>query len=288
MEKIDPDRLLSTLTLQPPRANRFIVTLYGDVVEPRGGALWMGSLIESCAQQGISESLVRTAVSRLVASGHLEGQRIGRKSFYRLTVTAREEFAYAARLFYEPLPTPDKWLVALDRDAAPARRWAQLGPRTYIASDISDDVSRAGILLEARSLCGDRAIGQVASELWPLSDLAAQYQDFVLLFEGLYNHIAAGGQLSPQEALRLRLQLVHRFRLIVLQDPRLPEEALCQPWPGVAARRVFSNIYLGLTGQADDYIAQTMQDADGTLPAKTEETERRKASLEDCRAQITG
>ena len=52
-----------------PRAPAFLVTLYGDVVEPRGGTLWMGSLIECCAMHGLSESLVRTAVSRLVGAG---------------------------------------------------------------------------------------------------------------------------------------------------------------------------------------------------------------------------
>jgi len=45
------------------RAGSFIVTLYGDVVEPRGGRLWMGNIIETCASMGISETLVRTAVS---------------------------------------------------------------------------------------------------------------------------------------------------------------------------------------------------------------------------------
>lgn len=52
----------------PLRAASFIVTIYGDVVEPRGGAIWIGNLIEICAGVGISETLVRTAVSRLVAA----------------------------------------------------------------------------------------------------------------------------------------------------------------------------------------------------------------------------
>ena len=54
-------------------AASFIVTIYGDVALPRGEVLWMGSLIGVCARVGISENLVRTAVSRLVAAGRLEG-----------------------------------------------------------------------------------------------------------------------------------------------------------------------------------------------------------------------
>ncbi len=59
------------------RAASFIVTLYGDVVEPRGGLLWMGTLVEVCALVGISETRVRTAVSRLVAAGPARGDARG-------------------------------------------------------------------------------------------------------------------------------------------------------------------------------------------------------------------
>ena len=78
------------------RANGFIITVYGDVAEPRGGRLWMATLIEICGSVGISETLLRTAVSRLVAAGRLEGARVGRRSSYRLTEAARREFAEAA------------------------------------------------------------------------------------------------------------------------------------------------------------------------------------------------
>ena len=65
---------------EPPHAARFIVTIYGDIAEPRSGELWMGSLIELCGAVGISESLVRTAVSRLVSAEQLVGQRKGRRT----------------------------------------------------------------------------------------------------------------------------------------------------------------------------------------------------------------
>ena len=96
-----------------PRAPAFIVTLYGDAIEPRGGTLWMGDLVSCCAEQGISESLVRTAVSRLVAAGKLLGERIGRKSFYRLTDQAQAEFRSASKVLYTPPPMARGWLLAL-------------------------------------------------------------------------------------------------------------------------------------------------------------------------------
>ncbi|MEP5624759.1 MAG: PaaX family transcriptional regulator, partial [Hyphomicrobiales bacterium] len=86
----------------PPKAAQLIVSIYGDIVEPRGGVLWMGDLIALCARFGVNESLVRTAVSRLVSRNQLSGERIGRRSYYGLTATARIEFHSAAELFFGP------------------------------------------------------------------------------------------------------------------------------------------------------------------------------------------
>ena len=44
---------------------------------------------------GIEDGAVRTAVSRLVGAGRLVGERIGRRSFYRLSDPAQAEFAAA-------------------------------------------------------------------------------------------------------------------------------------------------------------------------------------------------
>ncbi|MFD2816395.1 hypothetical protein ACFSYD_21480 [Paracoccus aerius] len=115
----------------PITAGSFIVTVYGDVVVPRGEVLWIGSLIEICSRIGISENLVRTAVSRLVSADRLQGTRVGRRSFYRLAPAARAEFAQAARMLYaRPQPSGD-WLVMLHPDmpekVARSHRMARIG-----------------------------------------------------------------------------------------------------------------------------------------------------------------
>ena len=128
------------------RAAGFIVTLYGDVVEPRGGLLWMGNLVEVCALVGISETRVRTAVSRLVAAGRLEGMRDGRRSYYRLTEAARREFAAAAALVFAPPPRPAGWLIA-EGEAAPG--FAALGGGLMIGPDAgAPPAGRAGLRRE--------------------------------------------------------------------------------------------------------------------------------------------
>src|SRR5690625_4764378 len=108
-------------------AASFIVTLYGDVVEPRGGVLWMGSMIQAAQALGITENQVRTAVSRLVRAGQFQGERIGRRSYYRLTAAARDEFNDAAEVIYA-LKSQHRWqLVYVGADDALMIRLMRLG-----------------------------------------------------------------------------------------------------------------------------------------------------------------
>ncbi len=277
--EMDFDRFLGAGASGALRANRFIVTVYGDVVEPRGGSLWMGSLIDCCAQQGISESLVRTAVSRLVSSGHLQGDRVGRKSYYRLTQPAREEFAQAARLFYDPLPEPTGWLICLDQDGTPGQRWGQLGPRSYIASDVEGGRVPNGVVLRAVRLPESKDMHELGQSLWPLADLAQQYGAFVACFGPLRDRLSGGQSVTSAQALALRLRMVHRYRQVVLDDPRLPATALGPDWAGFAARRLFAETYLLLSDLADQEAGNALSAEAGRLDAVTPAIQMRLQSV---------
>lgn len=131
-ESIVLKRLLDGLTL---RATSVIVTIYGDIVVPRGGTLWMGTLIQICADLGLSETLVRTAVSRLVAAGQLSGVREGRRSYYQLADSAVAEFAEAAELLYGREQPADGWAIhrcELPTDIILKSAMARIGPDLYL------------------------------------------------------------------------------------------------------------------------------------------------------------
>jgi len=258
-----------------PRAPAFIVTLYGDAIEPRGGTLWMGDLVTCCAQQGISESLVRTAVSRLVAAGKLLGERIGRKSYYRLTEPAQTEFKEAARVLYAPPPQARGWLIAPAADEPLPDGWALMGQRTAIAPNRDDITRLPGPLLSAETIQDPEGWPKLAADLWELDSVAERYLRFLSRFKSLASLLGEGaGQLdvSGDQALALRLQLVHHYRLAALRDPRLPREALPARWPGVEARRLFVTAYLALADAADAYVGRTFRDSDGLLLSSTETT----------------
>src|SRR6201990_1009934 len=85
---------------RPLRAGSLIVTLFGDSLLPRGGAIALGSLIELAAPFGLNERLVRTAAARLAQDGWLAARRVGKRSEYRLTEDGRVQFAEATERIY--------------------------------------------------------------------------------------------------------------------------------------------------------------------------------------------
>ena len=91
MQKRDPlsvavGRLRDDFQARPPvRAWSLIITLYGDAIVPRGGSLWLGSLVDIMSLFKIDAGHVRTAMSRLTADGWLTREKAGRNSYYRLT-----------------------------------------------------------------------------------------------------------------------------------------------------------------------------------------------------------
>lgn len=275
-------RLVDTL---PLRAGGFIVTLYGDVVEPRGGRLWMGNIVETCRTVGISETLVRTAVSRLVAAGQLTGERQGRRSFYRLTPAARHEFLSAARTLFEPQPETSWLFVWLGPDqtgeAGPSLERAgfvRLGPQWLLGPALPGPMDPALVVFEASQAAGPGLRDLVAAH-WDLAAFDAAYAVVLSAFAGIAEMLDAGPCLSDAEALQLRLLLVHAYRHAALRDARLPAAALPPDWSGHRARRLFADLYLRLSPAADRYVGRHLLAGDDLLPAQTSETLGRAASL---------
>ena len=262
------------LPADTPRATSFIVTIYGDVVEPRGGVLWMGTLIACCARHGLSESLVRTAVSRLVAAGRLEGVRVGRKSYYQLSDAARAEFRAAARLLFAPPPVPTGWLTCVSeslREADLPAPWVRIAPNVALAPDGDDTPRFGGLVLRSDRVEDAAALRTLARECWRLGEVASDYERFL----SRHGPLAGVGAIAPADALALRLRLVHDYRRAALSDPRLPRAAWPSEWPAERARALFVRAYLALSPAADQSVGAEFLTQTGTLPARTEATDRR-------------
>jgi len=270
------DAVTALLVDLPIKAASFIVTIYGDVVEPRGGVIWIGNLIETCKSVGITETLVRTAVSRLVTAGQLVGEREGRRSFYRLTDAAQGEFVEAASLFYGPKPAvrwqfvlingpaPEEIMQGLERDG-----FARLNPRLAVGTHPAPPLPGRVVVFDAQLATDNGALREFAEEAWNLSRFAEAYEEFVGRFGSFSLDVADCAALSPFDCLIARLLLVHQYRLIVLREPHLPQSALPDNWPGEAARRLFADLYLLLSKKADGYVGRRFVNDVGRLQEAT-------------------
>ncbi len=287
----DADRrigdLIQKITLETPlRAAGFIVTIYGDVVEPRGGVAWVGNLIETCATVGISETLVRTAVSRLVAAGQLVGEREGRRSYYGLSQAARAEFAVAATTLFGGAgdhgwqfahvlgDSPEEHMEALERLG-----YSRLNARLAVGPIRHLGGSHHLLLFKVGTISSEPGLRAFVAENWDLERYKAAYLAFIEQFSPLADG-AVEGDLTSAMALTARLLLIHRFRSVLLHDPRLPDEALPTDWPGREARVLFARLYRALSSAADRYIAENFVSPAGGLPARSSATDQRLASLE--------
>ena len=68
-------RIIEQLKREPSRTGSIVITLFGDAIVPRGGSVWLGTLLEFFKTLDIDSGVVRTAMSRLAADGWLEREQ---------------------------------------------------------------------------------------------------------------------------------------------------------------------------------------------------------------------
>src|SRR5881392_3572583 len=230
-------RIIQQLKREPSRTGSIVVTVFGDAIVPRGGSVWLGTLLEFFEQLDIDASVVRTAMSRLTADGWFERSKIGRNSFYRLVQSGRQTFDIATKHIYDP-PLSD-WtgrfeLLLIgngeDRDASrEALKNAGFGsplPGVWVAPSgvpVPEEAARA-IRLEVSA--EDDSGRRLLSESWPLDRTADAYLKFMKIFEPVRARINRRARLSDSEAFTARILLIHYYHRVVLRDPLLPTSLL--------------------------------------------------------------
>jgi len=282
-------RLLKALD---PHANSLIITMFGDAILPRGGNIWLGSLIALAKPFGISERLVRTGVYRLAREGWLHSKAKGRRSYYTITPSGLHKFADADRRIYAAdAPSWDgHWRLVqiLPRIGQSERqnlrrelKWlgfGQISP-TLLAHPAADEGAvetlldglgiTQGVLAfraEAAGFVGADTIRDAARDAWELGLLNADYERFLSNFSWLTQNGQAIGHLSDLDCFVLRTLLIHDYRRILLKDPRLPADLLPDGWNGDAARTACAQIYKAIATRADAHLTDLMETYGGVIP----------------------
>ncbi|MBO1904375.1 phenylacetic acid degradation operon negative regulatory protein PaaX [Microvirga sp. 3-52] len=274
----------------PIRAGSLIVTVFGDAVVPRGGVLSLTTLHEIMRAFRISDTLVRTALSRLVSEGWFERWKVGRNSYYRLTPQGHEAFAEATqRIYTDP---PQNWQGSFDllllenaqdrsalRAELSAAGYGSLGPDLLLAAAASG--GKTGPFLRLAASPADLPTARrLVERAWPLADIESRYRRFIDTYAGILGALERGAGFTNLDALLVRILLIHDYRRAVLKDPLLPAQLLPRPWAGTAARALCGTIYRTVLPAAEHWIDAHAQNDVGPLPAVDRDFRQRFASLE--------
>ena len=295
-----------SLKESPPRANSLIITIFGDSIAPHGGAAWLGNLIDVLAPFGLDHRLVRTSAFRLSEEGWLESRREGRRSLYSLTSSGLRRFENAYRRIYT-LPSK-KWegawtLVLFPRatitapERAELRReleWEGFGliaPGVFghpaanatVVNEILKGLrlSDKVFVIAAKDLDGfaARPIRELVQECWTLEELAAGYRNYLTRFEPILELLQSSVAMTTEQAFQIRTLLIHSFRRVTLRDPHFPAEMLPEEWPGHPAYALCRELYRHCYKQAELYVMDKLEGAEGKLPKAASEFYRRFGGL---------
>lgn len=284
------------------QAGSLIISLLGDIVIPRGGRIWLGSMIRLLEPMGLNERLIRTSVFRLAKEEWLRAESVGRRADYLPTETGRKRFLEASRHIYASnAPAWDRrWRLILlvgeidAQDRESIRRalfWQGFGAFcadcfVHPGADLTDALDalaaeglgdRLGRLMPLLAVGAGAGVAASDSDLvaraWNLEDLAVRYENFVETYLSILNQLRGAGQneVTDGEAFQLRLLLMHDYRRLLLRDPELPDVLLPADWPGQRARQVCKDIYRRLLAPSERHLDLEFRLADDTVPP-TDET----------------
>jgi phenylacetic acid degradation operon negative regulatory protein len=274
---------------RPLRAGSLIVTIFGDSIMPRGGAVTLGSLISLGAPFGLNERLVRTATARLAKDRWLESHRAGKLSEYHLSHDGRERFAEATKRIYSEPDTEwsGRWTVivlapmrAADRkdlrEELIWRGFGELSANVFAhpefdsrSLDLPPSPARllSKVIVFDAVLAGEDAPQRLVALGWDLEDLGVRYQGFVKRFERVLAALHVARTLDPQACFIVRTLLIHEYRRLHLRDPLLPQRLLRVNWPGAQAATLCRDIYARVFAVSETYLSQAATQLKGPLPA---------------------
>lgn len=301
------DQLVSNFqNKRPLRAGSLIITTYGDAIVPRGGQVWLGSLMKLLMPIGINQRLVRTSVYRLVQESWLQAEKVGRCSYYSLTGPGLRRFKHAFQHVYnlETAEWNGSWcLVYLNQLPSETRqrvreelKWLSFGsmapglmehPR-FTREELKPLLQEWGVLedtivmqtmpMEQKS---SRALRLQVHESWNLDELGGRYRRFLDQFRPIWQELQSEDTLSPEDCLTLRILMIHEYRKILLRDPLLPDELLPGDWEGRSAKQLCRNLYRKIYARAERWLDETLENASGPLPGPEEKFYKRFGGLRD-------
>lgn len=237
-----------------------------------------------------NETAIRMGLSREVESGLLINQRKDGEVYYYLTEIVTEGFKYWMKTMdYDQKKIQlqfQNWnglwsLLLIENDLEQSQdnlknffealkefSFGNLNKNLWISPyNFHEQVTRQiheqnlGLkiyLFESR-LTNHNSATNLASKIWPLANLAKQYEKF------LNSLMEAAGNIDP-DSYRSGggLPFLHRFGLdyfeIVQNDPRLPLQILPSDWQGIKAAKAFKEFRERIIPKSNEFIDRILCD----------------------------
>jgi phenylacetic acid degradation operon negative regulatory protein len=247
-----------------PSTRGYLLTVLGEFVLPVGGRVWTAALLDALGALDVEERTARQAVWRSAERGLLESERIGRRTRWALSDAGRRLLTEGSRRIYslhrEPRPWDGRWLLLYvsvpesQRDLRHQMRtrlgwagFASIGSGTWVSPWVDREYEAREVLVDlgleaaARSFIalpgGIGDVGEMVTTTWPLGEIGAAYDAFLVRFEG------AATPPSAYEAFVQQVRLVHEWRRFPFLDPDLPGELLPRDWSGYRAAELFHHLH---------------------------------------------
>lgn len=276
------------------RPQDLVFTLFGDFLMHRPGPVWVGSLIALLEPLGLSATNVRTVLSRMTAKDWLESERLGRRSYYRLTRRGRRLLEEGETRIYEPRPDVEwdgRWTLLAysipedrrgQRDRLRVRlAWlgfGSLGNGLWVTPH--DVVDRVREVAEDLEVTGDVELFRgpyvgfgspedLVAQGWDLASLNERYGEFI------DRHLEAcvaldeegPASVDPAAAYVRRFKLVQEYLEFPLLDPFLPRPLQPEDWAGECAQSLF-HYYHGLLAEPADRFVDPLYETPNREPAE--------------------
>jgi len=270
------------------RTITIILTLFGSYVNPRGGKVWVGSLIKLLEPFGLSSNAIRLALSRMSKQNLIRSQKIDRKSYYSLTAKGNQWMLYGQRwtLEKECRPWDKKWRLLVYNIPEESRylrdtlreelkgmgfgnlssslwispfnfkeKMAKLFGKIKVTGYVETFEAKYTGLVEGREL---------AARAWDIKGLEERYRSFIGKYSPIF--VRHKERIKRNETIDLGKCFAGRFRVtaeyigIALYDPMLPLELLPDDWAGITAENICLEYRKLLAPEANKFVDLIFRD----------------------------
>ena len=227
----------------PINPNTVVFALLAQYVLPRGGEVWLGSLIQAMAALDISEAAARSTILRLKKKGVLESQRMGRRTFYWLTDAGMRQLNVGGFRF--SLPSEKAW------DGT----WIST---RVLLPEIESDLRELGVW-EYVSVFRSEYLGPgdpsaIVAEAFPeLGILEAGYRDYIAEAKAVLQSLDAG-LLDDEACFATRMHNLWEIYAVAKDDPILPPALLPEDWPRFEAVELSAQVRHVLSAPAERFF----------------------------------